>query len=414
MIYSVIIAFLMSWQATAPADTTGDLTNLGIQKALEIAYQQNPRLNQLKYQIEAQKRQEALSIGLRDPELSYFREGIGQGGFAEQRWSVTQQLDFPLTSYYRYKGARAQTGSLELQLQALKLQVKADVKAAYAQLAYAIENSHLAGEQVRLFENLKNAAQARADLGETSHIDAMQADLQLREAQNNMEMAYKQIMDARYDLFQTIGLEPEDQTYDINFPDTLRYVEVNINQEVVMEKLEAHPQLQQIARKQQAASYQTRVAKSSYMPDLNVSYYRQDYGGNYDFHGFEVGISIPLWFGVNQSKRVQQAHANYKTVSWKYEENQLMLKKQAEQTWHGYETTRANIKRFRETIQSQSIELVQMTQKGYRLGELDLLTLLEAQRTYLRTQQAYYQTLRDYYLRIIELEQYLQADIIFN
>ncbi|MDZ7682738.1 MAG: hypothetical protein U5J63_13745 [Fodinibius sp.] len=48
------------------------------------------------------------------------------------------------------------------------------------------------------------------------------------------------------------------------------------------------------------------------------------------------------------------------------------------------------------------------------MGELDLLTLLEAQRTYLRTQQAYYETLRDYYLRVIELEKYLQTDIIFK
>lgn len=55
-----------------------------------------------------------------------------------------------------------------------------------------------------------------------------------------------------------------------------------------------------------------------------------------------------------------------------------------------------------------------MTQKGYSLGELDLLTLLEAQRTYLRTQETYYQTLRDYYLTVIDLERYLQTDIIFN
>ena len=55
-----------------------------------------------------------------------------------------------------------------------------------------------------------------------------------------------------------------------------------------------------------------------------------------------------------------------------------------------------------------------MTQTGYRMGELDLLTLLEAQRTYLRTQEAYYQTLRDYFLRIIELERYLREDIIFK
>lgn len=415
MIYFVILALLILWQPAAQAqDTTATLNNLGVSKAVTIAYDQNPRIKQLQYQVEAQRKQQVLSIGLQDPQISYMREGINQASFTEQRWSVSQQLEFPLTSIYRYKSAKAQTGALEQRLQSLRLQVRADVKSAYTQLAYAIENLHLARERINLFENLRDATQMRADLGESSEIDAMQADLQYREAQNNMEMANQQFMSARYGLFQTIGLDPEDQTYEISFPDTLQYVDVTINQQEVLQKLAGHPQLTQYDKEKRAASFQTKVARSSYLPDLSASYYRQDFGNDFDFYGFEVGISIPLWFGASQSQRVQQAHARYNTVQWRYQDNWLMLKKQAEQAWHGYQATRANVIRFRENIQSKSSNLVEMTQKGYRMGELDLLRLLEAQRTYLRTQQSYYQSLRDYYLRLIELERYLQADIIFN
>jgi cobalt-zinc-cadmium efflux system outer membrane protein len=412
MIFSVIIALLISFQPI-PQDTT-DLNNLSVGKALEIAYQHNPRVNQLKNRIEAQKQQVGLSLGIQNPTVTYAKEGIGQGTFGEQRWMVSQSLDFPLTGYYRAKSEHANTGSLELQLQALKLQLKADVKSAYTKLAFAIETSHLARERVNLSESLRDAAQARADLGESSQIDAMQADLQLTEAQNNMEKAYQQIMEARYNLFETIGLDEEQQTYEIGFPDTLHYVGVNINQDEVLQRLQDHPQLQQISKQQLAASYQTKVARSGYLPDINLKYYRQDFGNGFDFNAFEVGISIPLWFGVNQSNRVQQSKARYRTVEWQFQEQQLAIKKLAEQAWHGYETTQANIKRYRKSIQEKSKELVDMTQKGYRMGELDLLTLLEAQRTYLRTQQAYYMTLRNYYLRVIELEKYLQTDIIFK
>ena len=412
MIFSVIIALLVSFQPI-PQDTT-DLNNLSVGKSLEIAYEHSPQVNQLKNSIEAQKQQAGLSLGIKNPTVTYAREGIGQGTFGEQRWIVSQSLDFPLTGYYRVKSERANTSSLELQLQALKLQLKANVKSAYTKLAYAIESSHLAQERVQLLKNLRNAAQARSDLGESSEIDAMQADLQLTEAQNNMEKAYQQIMEARYNLFETIGLDEEQQTYEIGFPDTLHYVEVNINQEEVLQQLESHPQLQQINKEQLAASYQTKAAKSSYLPDLNVMYYRQDFGNGFDFNAFEIGVSVPLWFGINQSNKVQQSKAEYRRVEWKHREEQLSIKKQAEQAWHGYETTRANVIRYRKSIQEKSKQLVDMTQKGYRLGELDLLTLLEAQRTYLRTQQSYYETLRDYYLRVIELEKYLQTDIIFN
>ena len=412
MIFSVVLALLISFQ-TVPSDTT-DLNNLSVEKALEVAYQHNPRINQLKNRIEAQRQQQPLSLGISNPEVTYAKEGIGQGSFAEQRWVVSQSLDFPLTGYYRFKSEEASTHSMELELQALRLQLKADVKSAYTRLAYAIESSHLARERVDLFKSLRDAARSRADLGESSEIDAMQADLQLTEAQNSMQKSYQEIMDARYNLFETIGLDEEEQSYEISFPDTLHYVAVDINQDEVLQQLQQHPQLQQISKDQLAASYQTKVAKSGYLPNINLKYYRQDFGNGFDFNAFEVGVSIPLWFGINQSNRVQQSKARYRVQEWRFQEEQLSIKKQAEQAWHGYETTQANITRFRESIQAQSKELVDMTQKGYRLGELDLLTLLEAQRTYLRTQQVYYETLRDYYLRIIELEKYLQSDIIFQ
>lgn len=414
MIHSVILAALMLFQAApAPGDTT-DLSTLSVQKALEIAYRQNPQVKQLQYQIRAQEKQETLSFGLADPEISYMREGIDNGDFSEQRWSVSQSLEFPLSSIYRNKQEKATTGSLQLKLQDLQNQVKAEVKTAYTQLAYALQSGNLAGERVQLFENLSEAAQARADMGESSEIDAMQADLQLQEARNNQETTFKEIMNARYDLFQTIGLDPEDQTYDIGFTDTLSYKIVDIDQDEVMINLEDHPKLKQIQREVDDTSFGKKLAKSTYLPDLNLSYYRQDFGNDYEFYGFEVGVSIPLWFMAKQSPEVQKANAVQNATEWKYEDYRLLLKKQAEQTWHSYESAKNNIERFRENIQAKSYDLVQMTQKGYSLGELDLLTLLEAQRTYLRTQETYYQTLRDYYLTVIDLERYLQTDIIFN
>ncbi|SMO52176.1 outer membrane protein, cobalt-zinc-cadmium efflux system [Gracilimonas mengyeensis] len=398
---------------TSPADTA-DILALSVEKALEIAYRQHPQINILQQQIVAQQKQQVLSWGLDDPQINYFKEGINDGAFMEQRWSITQGMDFPLSSYYRVKQEKATTESLQLKLDDLRNQVKADVKASYTRLAYTLQSGKLAREQVGLFEDLKRAAQARADMGESSEIDAMQADLQLQEARNSMESTFREIMNARYDLFQSIGLDPEDQTYDISFPDTLEYLTVVIDQEEVMNRLQDHPKLKQMQQQVSAAAYQVKVAKSAYLPDLNMSYYRQDFGNDYDFYGFEVGLSIPLWFAAKQSPKVQQAHAMENAAQWQYEDIRLLIKKQAEQTWHSYETAKTNIERFKGNIQAQSQELVQMTQTGYSMGELDLLTLLEAQRTYLRTQEAYYRTLRDYYLTIIELERFLQNDIIFN
>jgi len=417
MFLLLLVTGLFSFQPT-PVDTGSSSSShqatISVKKALEIAYQHNPRIKQLENRIEAQKQQKSLNLGIQDPQVTYAKEGIGQGTFTEQRWVVSQTMDFPLTGYYKYQSAAASTGSLKKQLESERLQLKADVKKAYTKLAFAIESSHLAQERVELFENLKNAAQTRAETGESSGIDAMQANLQLSESLNEKQRAVQQINNARYNLFQIMGLEEDQQTYEINFPDTLTYVAIDINQSDVLQKLQDHPALQQLQKNRLAANYMTKAAQSNYLPDVTVQYYRQDFGNGFDFNAFEVGMSVPLWFGLNQSKQVQQSKARYRITEWRLQEQQLALKKQAEQAWHGYVTARSNIIRFRSSIQSESRQLVSMTQMGYRLGELNLLRLLEAQRTYLRTQQSYYQTLQTYYIRIIELEKYLQTDIIFN
>lgn len=414
MFLSFFTAALMIFQiGPAPADTA-QLSILSVDKALEIAYRQHPQINILQQQIVAQEKQQVLSWGINDPEISYSREGIENDAFTEQRWTITQSMEFPLSSYYRVKQERAGTESLQLKLANLKNQVKAEVKASYTKLIYALQSGELSREQVGLFESLGRAAQARADMGESSEIDAIQANLQLQESRNSMETTFREIMNARYDLFQTIGLDPENQTYDISFPDTMEYITVQIDQQEVMNRLQDHPKLKQMEQQLESAGYLSKLAKSTYLPDLSMSYYRQDFGNDYDFYGFEVGISIPLWFAAKQSPKVQQAHALKNAALWNYEDTRLLIKKQAEQTWHSYESAKNNIERFRDNIQSQSQDLVQMTQTGYSLGELDLLTLLEAQRTYLRTQEAYYRTLRDYYLTIIELERFMQTNIIFN
>ncbi|RMF54048.1 MAG: hypothetical protein D6746_14915 [Bacteroidetes bacterium] len=64
-------------------------------------------------------------------------------------------------------------------------------------------------------------------------------------------------------------------------------------------------------------------------------------------------------------------------------------------------------------MQERAATLLALTREGYRLGEIDLLTLLDTQRTYLDSQLRFYQALRDYYLDVIELERYLERDLIF-
>ena len=389
---------------------------LSVSRALQIAREKSPQINQLRQLIAAKEASWWSAFGISDPKISYFKEGIDRTsgeGFTEQSWSVEQSLDFPLTSYYRLKKISMEEQSLRSKLLAACLALKAEIKSAYTELAYALELIHLREEQLRIAEDLRNASITRVEAGESSELDLMKADILLAESQNEVEEANRIFHSARYTLFKTIGLDPEDQTYNIAFPDTLEFVNIDIDQETVTSTIGNQPESFSAAQLSQSAGYQLDEAWSTFLPQLDFSYYRQNYGDAYNNYGYQIGFSFPLWFFFNQRGTIQEARAQQRFYEWRQTDISLELKKNLEITWHSYEVAQIAIERYHNQIRGKAARLKNLTMEGYRAGEIDQLTLLEAQRTYLLSEKSYFDVLRTYYLRLIELERYLQTDLVF-
>lgn len=387
---------------------------ISVRDALNLAFQNNPELNRAIEQIEIEKSYRGTALGIESPELYYFKEGIDGGLFSEQRWGVSQSIAFPLTGYYQRKKVSANVDASRMQLRAVENSIRATVKLAYTELAYAIKKIELINREVDLAEELRQTAEARLEAGESTELDLIQAEIQLTQSQNALTEAEKLKNDARYALFSVIGLNPDEQMYGITYPDTLSYVEVEINQDDVMGRINQHPEILSGELKVEGFEREVKAVKSEFLPSLRFDYYQQDFGNGYDFNGFEVGVSIPLWFGMNEGQKVQRARAARSQAEWALREKNLTIKEKAEKAWHGYEANRQKIESHLEVIESRSATLLELTREGYRMGELDLLRLLEAQRTYLEGQQMFYQTLKDYYVQLIELERYLPNEIVFT
>lgn len=387
---------------------------ISVREALDMAYQNNPELNRAYEQIEIEKSYRGTALGFRSPELYYYKEGIEDNLFSEQSWGFSQTIAFPLTGYYQRKKVSAEIEAAQMQLKVVETDVRASVKLAYTELAYAIKKIELIEREVQLAEELRQTAEARLEAGESTELDLIQAEIQLTQSENAYREAEKLKNDARYALFSVIGLNPDEQMYGITYPDTLSFVDITINQEEVLRRINQHPEILNSALSVKASASEISAAKSEFLPDIRFDYYRQDFGNGYDFMGFEVGFSIPLWFGLNERQRVQRARAARSQAEWSLQETNLTVKEKAEKAWHGYESNRLKIKSHLDVIESRSATLLNLTREGYRMGELDLLRLLEAQRTYLQGQQMFYKTLRDYYVQLIELERYLPDEIVFT
>ncbi len=403
---------LLSTQGMGQAVTD----RLDVYDAIAFAEANSPLLNGLRAQVEGAKGARLTGYGIEPPTLSYGREGIpGPGdGFAEQRWVVSQSFDFPLQSVHRLRRGSLEISALEQEFEAARRRLRADVKSIYARLLYAQELVHLRQQEVALGRTLEEAVTIRIEVGEAAELDLMKAELQTAEALAGLEGAQRDFQNQRYTLFNTIGLDPERQRYSIVFPDTLVFFEAAIDQESVLSQIDRQPELAGAERRFTAAERGVRSARSGLLPGITLAYWPQDFGSGYDFTAFEIGLKLPLWGFLTPRGEIRQARADLEQRRWDRQAVYLDLKREVEQAWHSYEYTRMTIRRYTLGLRERAEELLRLTREGYQLGQLDLLALLDAQRTWVAGEIRYNNALLEYYLDLIQLERYLERDLVFE
>ena len=387
-----------------------------IQQAVETAFANNAELNQLRAQLKGEENIWRTEIGISSPEFSYFKEGISSdpaSPYAEKRLAVSQEIDFPLTTSYRLKGLKQEVQAKQFQIVSKEKEIKAKVKSKYVEVLYALYLQKSREEQLKLVEDLYKAVYTRFESGMGNGIDLINAELQRDEAKNDLDQSEWILHQARYGLFYDMGLPVDQQKYTIEFSDTLQTIHLDISQIFLLAVQEEQPDYKASAHRLNASDYFLKEAKSNILPDIRFGIYTQDYGSGYNFNGFEVGLSIPLWIPFEQKGKIKIAKARQSEIIWQQNEIKLNMKKQIEYAWHNYSVSQSIINRYNETLKEKAQRLQSLSLRAYQLGEIDLLNLLNAQQTYLRSEQHYISALRDYYLQLVALEQFLDQDLIY-
>lgn len=389
---------------------------LTIQDAVDQAIKNNAQINQMRSQLNQKMAEWRTQTGISAPEFSYLKEGINNKAadpFQEQRMTVSQSIDFPLTTVYRIKGLREEEKAMEFSIQEEERKVKAGVKSRYVEVIYAIHLQRLRDQQLKLATELYNAVYTQFETGIGNGMDLTKAELQVAESNNDIDDARRQLHQARYSLFNLMGLPPENQKYTIEFMDTLKSEDVAISQITALSVLTEQPSYQSSAKELEASAYFLKEARSNILPDIRFNLYKQDYGTGYNFNGFELGLSFPIWFPLEQKGKIKMNLARQDEILWRQKEIRSGVKEQIEHAWHSYEVSRSTIKRYDETIRSKAEKLRTLTLSAYRLGEVDLLNLINAQQIYLNSQQRYLSALRDFYIQLVELERFLNKDLVY-
>lgn len=391
-------------------------SKLTINEAVQFALENNAEIQQIRAVLKQKENSWRTETGVSAPEISYFKEGIGSGPgdvFDEKRISVSQEVDFPVTTAYRLKGLSEEAEAMRMELQAAEKEIKAEVKSFYVEVLYALSLQESRQNQMNLAQELYNAVFTKYETGMANGLDLANAELRLDEAKNDFDQSEWFLHRARYGLFKSMGLPQEEQLYSITFSDTLMASDLQISQIQTLLTQKDHPRFLAAQHEIQATDYFLKEARSNILPDLRLNLYKQNFGDGFNFRGFEVGIRIPVWYPLEQKGKINQALAKREEITWKQQEVGLEIKQQIEYAWHNYDASRSIINRYNETMKNKAAQLRDLSLRAYQLGEIDLLNLLTAQQTYLDSESRYLTALRDYYLQLVSLEKYLGQELVY-
>ena len=391
-------------------------STLLIHEAVEFALKKNASLQWMRAVLKQNENSWRVETGISAPEVSYFKEGIGSGPgdvFDEKRITISQQIDFPLTTAYRIKGLSEEVNAMQLELAAAEREITSEVKSFYIEVLYAISLQKSRQNQLKLTQELYNAVFTKYETGMANGLDLANAELRLDEAKNDFDQSEWILHQARYGLFNSMGLPEEEQLYSITFSDTLLAFDIGISQIQTLLTQKNHPRYLASLHRIESSDYFLKEAKSNILPDLRLNLYKQDYGVGYNFKGFEVGLQIPIWYPLEQKGKINRARAKKEEMTWKQKEVSLEIKRQIEYAWHNYNVSRSIVNRYNETMKNKATQLRDLSLRAYQLGEIDLLNLLTAQQTYLSNELRYLTALRDYYLQLVSLEKYLDQELVY-
>ncbi|MFN3306885.1 MAG: TolC family protein, partial [Candidatus Kapaibacteriota bacterium] len=242
----------------------GDLP-LTPQLAIKLGLERNPTLKIYRERINQKAAERYISYGILSPTLSYINEGIpfdNSAKFAERRFTLSQELVFPYTSFVLHSYINQQLETMELEYKWKEKELIANIKLAFTKLLYTLELVRLKQEILDLAEKVLQVVRAKLEYGQIGDLDLVNAEISFYEAENEYNDAIRNFMLARYDLFHLLSIDPEYQEYSISFADSLKYFDFSIPQEEIIDKLESSLEYQVALHQEKSAKTALNYSRS--------------------------------------------------------------------------------------------------------------------------------------------------------
>jgi len=413
-----LLPFLLLWPSVCFGQTNGEITEqLDLKKALEIAFANNPQLKAARNDIEIADA-ERIDVSKRlNPAFSAYFEDYPLFHSEIGPFFQTQEITVRLDQEIETGGKRKlRTQAADLRSQAQKAQtdnvIRAlvlEVRRAYFQAVLAQTNLESAETILQEIDRVIELNRTRFEKGDISGAELKRVEVERLKFIEDVFASKLALVNAKSMLLFLFGLPQAKTSFKLSgvltvdrgssipaegIPQPSPYPELE------RRALAKRPDLMASMFEQKRADIETLHQRSLRSPNITVT---GGYKRNLVENSVVFGVALPLKvFNKNEGGIARAAAEKARADNLAaHTRSQILLGLQ--KAYNSAEINRQRVEYIEKESIQKADESRQIVLTAYRLGEIDLIHLLDAERAYRETRKTYNQALYEYRMSLYEL-----------
>ena len=417
-IFKYLICLIAVWATTLNAQSLSQTNPVLLSESFsadELAQwvlENNVTVTELSEAAEVAVSRITPAASLDDPTFSYaIAPSTFDGGSTpandrglNQRIRISQTFPWPGTLQARRQAASADADASKERIAALRLQLKAQAKAAYAEWYFIHRAIKIQQATYTRVSEFRSAAEASYAVGRGLQQDSLQAEVE----QARLERELLKLKKSKVSLqVQLNGLLNRSVSEPIPVPVSLPKIQTLPTLEHLYQQVEEkHPMLQGLRASEAARQAEVTLAEKAFYPDITLSAGYNGLRNDRDART-TVGFSVKIPLNLDKQKsQLQGAKANTRRVQAQQRNQYLQLIEQVAQTYAALEESLAAIKLYQTSWLPLANEYVEAALADYGSGSGSFQTVVSAEQRKLATEQDYERNRADSLRRLAELERW--------
>ena len=387
--------------------TRGEARVMTLQECMDSALANNPSVAAATLSVEKARIMKGTAFNPPFTSVTLKQETTGGGG-PENGVAFNQEFEFPSIYVARHHALDARVDLERSRLSLLSNQLKTDISKAYHTLIYYNEILNINTQLDTLYGTFCHIASVRLKEGEGGPLELLNAERVREKNLRERLMIESQYAVTNTELKRLIGVQT-----DITPSDTaLTPLPYRASEFDFSKTPGGRTALDEIS----VAEREVRVAKNEFLPGIHVGATAQAFIKSFNpyhidrqpfekgnFMAFEVGISVPLFFGATSSRlKAAQMETTISRLNYEYADSEASTELKRLTTI--LSTLNDKLEYFRSTSLPRAKEIQRIAQVSYEYGDIDYIEYISNIETVFSVLREYADCIHEYNQTIIALE----------